>query len=77
MGCRDFARVDLVVDSLGQPHVTGVYTNAIFEKRGTMGYMAVAAGLHWEGLLASIVELAGARCGVDWGTTSKPGQSDA
>lgn len=76
LGCRDFARVDLIVDSQGRPHVTGVYTNAILEKHGTMGVMAGAAGLGWEGLVGKIVELAGARCGVDRGITSKPGMSD-
>ena len=77
LGCRDFARVDLIVDRHGQPHLTGVYTNGILEKNGTMGVMASAAGLSWEGLVGTIVELAGARCGVDRGISSMPDMRDA
>jgi D-alanine-D-alanine ligase-like ATP-grasp enzyme len=77
LGCRDFARVDLIVDSQGQPHLTGVHTSGILEKNGTMGVMASAAGLGWEGLVGTIVELASARCGVDQGITSKTSISDA
>lgn len=65
VGCRDFARVDLMLDRDGQPQVTGVHTNTILEKRGTMAIMARAAGLSLEQLMATIVELAGERCGVD------------
>jgi D-alanine-D-alanine ligase len=67
VGCRDFARVDLMLDRDGQPQVTGVHTNTILEKRGTMAIMARAAGLSLEQLMATIVELAGERCGVDRG----------
>ncbi len=70
MGCRDFARVDIVIDNLGQAHVTGVYTNTILENHGALDAMALAAGIKWAGLVGTIVELAGARCGVDWATTS-------
>lgn len=67
LGCRDFARVDLVLDRDGQPQVTGVHTNTILEKRGIMDRMARAAGLRREQLIGTIIELAGARCGVDRG----------
>lgn len=65
LGCRDFARVDLMLDRDGQPYVTGVYTNTILEKHGVMDAMAHAAGLSLKQLIATIVELAGERCGVD------------
>jgi D-alanine-D-alanine ligase len=68
VGCRDFARVDLMLDRDGQPKVTGLHTNTILEKRGTMAIMARAAGLSLEQLIATIVELAGERSGVDRGS---------
>ncbi len=68
MGCRDFARVDLTLDAHGEPHVTGVHTNTIMEKHGTMDVMARAAGLSWVQLIGTVVELAATRCGVDRGT---------
>ncbi|GCL47276.1 D-alanine--D-alanine ligase B [Microcystis aeruginosa NIES-3787] len=71
IGCRDFARVDMVVDRQGQAHVVGVYNNTILEKRGAMAIMAHAAGLSWPQLAGTIVELASARCGVDWAGTSQ------
>ena len=70
-GCRDFARVDIVVDRQGQAHVVGVYTNTILEKRGAIAVMAQAAGFSWPQLMGTIVELAGARCGVDWGSSAQ------
>ncbi len=71
IGCRDFARVDMVLDRQGHAHVVGVYTNTILEKRGTFAIMAQAAGLSWPALMGTIVELAGTRCGVDWHDTSQ------
>lgn len=71
IGCRDFARVDMVIDNLGRPHITGIYTNTILENRGAMDAMARAAGIKWEGLMSTIVETAGTRCGVDWTTASE------
>lgn len=71
IGCRDFARVDMVLDRQGQAHVVGISTNTILEKRGTFATMAHAAGLSWPALMGTIVELAGARCGVDWGTSAQ------
>jgi D-alanine-D-alanine ligase len=71
IGCRDFARVDMVVDRQGQAHVVGVYTNTILEKRGAVAVMAQAAGFSWPQLMDTIVELAGARCGVDWGSSAQ------
>jgi D-alanine-D-alanine ligase-like ATP-grasp enzyme len=68
MGCRDFARVDLMLDAHGEPHVTGVHTNTILEKHGTMDIMTRAAGLSWGQLIGTIVELAATRCGVDRST---------
>jgi D-alanine-D-alanine ligase len=65
MGCRDFARVDLMLDAHGEPHVTGVHTNTILEKHGAMDIMARAAGLSWVQLIGTIIELAATRCGVD------------
>ncbi len=70
-GCRDFARVDMVVDRQGQAHVVGIYTNTILEKRGAIAIMAQEAGLSWPALMGTIVELAGARCGIDWGAASE------
>ena len=70
LGCRDFARVDLMLDRDGQPRVTGVHTNTILDKRGVMDIMARAAGLNWRQLVSTIVELAGDRCGVDRGTAA-------
>jgi hypothetical protein len=49
--------------------VVGVYSNTILEKRGAIAIMAQAAGLSWPVLMGTIVELAGTRCGVDWGNT--------
>jgi D-alanine-D-alanine ligase len=71
IGCRDFARVDMVVDRQGQAYVVGVYTNTILEKRGAIAVMAHAAGLSWPQLMGTIVELAGTRCGVDRGGASE------
>ena len=71
IGCRDFARVDMVVDRQGQTYVVGVYTNTILEKRGAIAVMAHAAGLSWPQLMGTIVELAGTRCGVDWGSSAQ------
>jgi len=71
IGCRDFARVDMVVDRQGQAYVVGVYTNTILEKRGAIAVMAHAAGLSWPQLMGTIVELAGTRCGVDWGSSAQ------
>lgn len=68
MGCRDFARVDMMLDAHGEPQVCGVHTNTILEKHGSMAIMARAAGLNWGQLIATIVELAGSRCGVDRST---------
>ena len=65
LGCRDFARVDLMLDRDGQPLVIGVHTNTILEKHGAIDSMAHAAGLSWAQLIGTIVELAGERCGVD------------
>jgi D-alanine-D-alanine ligase len=69
IGCRDFARVDMVLDRQGHAHVVGVYSNTILEKRGAIAIMAQAAGLSWPVLMGTIVELAGTRCGVDWDNT--------
>lgn len=83
LGCRDFAQVDLMLDGHGQPQVTGVHTNTILDKRGTMELMTRAAGLRWQQVIATIVELAGERCGVDRGTdadttpTASPAASPA
>jgi D-alanine-D-alanine ligase len=71
IGCRDFARVDMVLDRQGHAHVVGVYTNTILEKRGAIAIMAQEAGLSWPALMGTIVELAGIRCGVDWDNTSQ------
>jgi hypothetical protein len=61
----------MVVDRQGQAHVVGVYTNTILEKRGAIAVMAHAAGLSWPQLMGTIVELAGTRCGVDWGSSAQ------
>ncbi len=71
VGCRDFARVDMMIDRQGQAYVVGIHTNTILDKRGPMAVMAQAAGLTWPQLMGTIVELAGARCGVDWDSTSQ------
>lgn len=67
LGCRDFARVDLMLDRHGQPFVTGVHTNTILEKRGAMDMMIRATGLSWAQVMGTIIELAAERCGVDRG----------
>ena len=71
IGCRDFARVDMMVGRDGQAYVVGIYTNTILEKRGALAVMAHAAGLSWPQLMGTIVELAGTRCGVDWGSSAQ------
>ena len=70
LGCRDFARVDLMIDLHGEPQVKGVHTNTILEKHGAIDIMARAAGLSWQQVIATIVELAGERCGVDRGNAA-------
>ena len=75
LGCRDFARVDLMLDRDGQPCVTGVQTNTILEKNGAMDIMARAAGISREQLITTIVELAGERCGVDRGNSGETSYS--
>jgi D-alanine-D-alanine ligase len=71
IGCRDFARIDMMIDHQGQAYVVGIYTNTILDKRGPMAVMAQAAGLTWPQLMGTIVELAGARSGVDWGSSAQ------
>ncbi|HEV3092902.1 MAG TPA: D-alanine--D-alanine ligase [Solirubrobacteraceae bacterium] len=60
MGCRDFARVDLILDELGEPQVLEINTIPGLTETGIVTAAAEAAGLTFEQLVAAIVTRAGA-----------------
>jgi D-alanine-D-alanine ligase len=60
MGCRDFARVDLILDELGEPQVLEINTIPGLTETGIVTAAAEAAGLTFEQLVAAIVARAGA-----------------
>jgi D-alanine-D-alanine ligase len=55
MGCRDFARVDLILDELGEPQVLEINTIPGLTETGIVTAAAEAAGLTFEQLVAAIV----------------------
>jgi D-alanine-D-alanine ligase len=55
MGCRDFARVDLILDELGEPQVLEINTIPGLTETGIVTAAAEAAGLTFEELVAAIV----------------------
>lgn len=67
-GCRDYARIDLRLNTDGEPCVVGIHTQGIFARKGSVAAMVKAAGLEWSDLLRHIVELAAARTGSELAT---------
>lgn len=55
MGCRDFARVDLILDELGEPQVLEINTIPGLTETGIVTAAAEAAGLTFAELVAAIV----------------------
>lgn len=60
-GCRDYARVDLVVPASGEVRVLEVRTRGILARRGSFARAGLAAGYPFERLIGRIVEVARAR----------------
>ncbi|MFZ1713355.1 MAG: 7TM domain-containing protein [Nitrosomonas sp.] len=74
-GCRDYARIDLCLGNNGDLMVSGVQTQAIFARKGSLAIMMQAADLSWSDLLRHIVELAAARTGAELATKFQPDAS--
>ena len=55
--------------------VSGVQTQAIFARKGSLAIMMQAADLSWSDLLRHIVELAAARTGAELATKFQPDAS--
>ncbi|MFO7541437.1 MAG: 7TM domain-containing protein [Thiobacillus sp.] len=64
-GCRDYARIDLRLDTAGKPCVVGIHAQEILARKGSVATMIEAAGLGWGGFARIIIELAAARNGAE------------
>jgi len=63
--CRDYARVDLRVDTFGNPYVLEINSMASLGQGGTFVVAAREAGYTFEGLINEIVAVAGRRAGLE------------
>lgn len=64
LGCRDYARVDLMIDAAGQPYVLEVNTIPGMTETSLLPKAASAIGMGYDELCEIIVQLARARAGA-------------
>ncbi len=60
LGCRDFARVDIILDGAGEPQVLELNTIPGLTETGPTPFAADAAGMDFEQLVAAIAQRAAA-----------------
>ncbi len=60
-GCRDYARIDVLVAELGNPYVVEINSFGILERSGSFAVAAEADGVSFVRLMSRIIEVARAR----------------
>lgn len=60
-GCRDYARIDMVLGPPSTPYVESINTMAILERRGSFALAGAQAGYTYSKLMCRVVEVARAR----------------